>query len=81
MQITCYNYINWHDIYIIISIRQFKTDINYRKNSKNAGTRTKINEPPHYKSNKVTLAPSEDSDQLGHPPSLIRGLAVRSVGS
>ena len=26
-------------------------------------------------------APSEDSDQPGHPPSLIRVFAVRSVGS
>ena len=25
-------------------------------------------------------APSEDSDQSGHPPSLIRVFAVRSVG-
>ena len=28
-------------------------------------------EPPHDKTNKVTCAPSEDSDQPGHPPSLI----------
>ena len=27
--------------------------------------------PPHDKTNKMTCAPSEDSDQLGHPPSLI----------
>ena len=27
--------------------------------------------------NKMTCAPSEDSDQLGHPPSLIRVFAVR----
>ena len=26
-------------------------------------------------------APSEDSDQPGHPPSLIRVFAVRSLGS
>ena len=26
-------------------------------------------------------APSEDSDQPGHPPNLIRGFALRSVGS
>ena len=29
------------------------------------------NEPPHDKTNKMTCAPSEDSDQPGHPPSLI----------
>ena len=28
-------------------------------------------EPPHDKTNKMTCAPSEDSDQPGHPPSLI----------
>ena len=35
------------------------------------------NEPPHDKTNKLTCAPSEDSDQPGHPPSLIRVFAVR----
>ena len=34
-------------------------------------------EPPHDKTNKVACAPSEDSDQPGHPPSLIRIFAVR----
>ena len=33
-------------------------------------------EPPHDKSNKMAGAPSEDSDQPGHPPSLIRVFAV-----
>ena len=28
-------------------------------------------EPPHYKTNKITCAPSEDSDQPGLKPSLI----------
>ena len=28
-----------------------------------------IYEPQHYKTNKMTCAPSEDSDQPGHPPS------------
>ena len=41
----------------------------------------KANEPPHDKTNKVTCAPSEYSDQPGHPPSLIRVFAVHSVGS
>ena len=39
------------------------------------------NEPAHDKTNKMTCAPSEDSDQPGNPPSLIRIFAVRSVGS
>ena len=34
-------------------------------------------EPPHDKTNKMTFAPSKDSDQLGHPPSLIRVFTVR----
>ena len=44
-------------------------------------SRKKHSEPPHDKTNKMTLVPSEDSDQPGHPPSLIRVFAVRSVGS
>ena len=39
------------------------------------------NEPPHGKTNIMTCAPSEDSDQPVHPPSLIRVFAVRSVRS
>ena len=35
------------------------------------------NEPPHEKTNKMACAPSEDSDQPEHPPSLVRVLAVR----
>ena len=31
----------------------------------------KLYEPKHDKSNKMTCEPSEDSDQPGHPPSLI----------
>ena len=37
-----------------------------------------IYDPPHHKTNKMTCAPSEDSDQPGHQPSLIRVFAVRS---
>ena len=35
------------------------------------------NKPPHDKTNKMAYAPSEDSDQPGHPPSLIRVFAIR----
>ena len=38
-------------------------------------------EPPHDKTNKMACAPSEDADQPGHPPSLIRVFAVRSMGN
>ena len=34
-------------------------------------------EPRHDKTNKMICPPSEDSDQPGYPPSLIRGSAVR----
>ena len=34
-------------------------------------------EPPHGKTNKMACTPSEDSDQPGHPPSLISVFAVR----
>ena len=35
----------------------------------------------HEKTNKMTCAPSKDSDQPGHSLSLIRVFAVRSMGS
>ena len=35
------------------------------------------NEPPHDKINKMACTPSEDSDQPGHLPSLIRVFSVR----
>ena len=38
-------------------------------------------EPLHDKTNKMTFVPSENSDQPGHPSSLIRVFAVRSLGS
>ena len=34
-------------------------------------------EPPHDKTNEMACAPSEDSDQPGHPPSLIRVFTIR----
>ena len=49
-----------------------------------------INEPGHSKIYKMSrsmtkpskeCAPSKDSDQRGHPPSLIRAFAVRCMGS
>ena len=44
-------------------------------------SRKKHFEPPHDKTNKMTFVSSEDSDQPGHPPSLIRFFAVHAVGS
>ena len=40
-----------------------------------------IIDPQQDKNNKMTFAPSEDSDQPGHPPNLIRVFAVRSTDS
>ena len=40
-----------------------------------------IFQPTHDKTNKMACAPSEDSDQPGHPPSLIRVFTVLSMGS
>ena len=36
----------------------------------------KQHQPAHYKTNKMACAPSEDSDQPGRPPSLIRVFAI-----
>ena len=38
-------------------------------------------ESPHDKTNKMICAPSENPDQPGHPPSLIRVFTVHSMGS
>ena len=38
-----------------------------------------IYEPQHDKTNKMSYAPSEDSDQPGYPPSLIRVFALCSI--
>ena len=38
-------------------------------------------EPSRDKTNIIACVPSEDSDQPGHPPSLIRVFGVHSVGS
>ena len=38
-------------------------------------------QPPCDKTNKMPCVPSKDSDQPGHPPSLIRVFIVHSIGS
>ena len=45
--------------------------------SEPANITSQIFEPPHDKTNKMACTPSEDSDQPGHLPSLIRVFAVR----
>ena len=44
-------------------------------------SRKKHFEPPNDKTNRMIFVPNVDSDQPGHPPSLIRVFAVRSMGS
>ena len=44
---------------------------------KESTEKSKIIEPHRDKTNKMTRAPSEDSDQPGHPHGLIRVFAVR----
>ena len=41
----------------------------------------KCKPPPDDKTKEIACAPSKDSDKPGHPPSLIRVFAVRSMGS
>ena len=54
----------------------------YRENCcKHLFLRNPINEPLHDKTNKMTCAPSEDFDQPGHLPSLIRASLVHSMDS
>ena len=50
-----------------------RSPVSYIKNQK---IETPKIELPHDKTNKMTCAPSKDSDQTGHPPSLIRVFAV-----
>ena len=53
-------------------------DINrWNKQTLNCCIKLLTFEPPHDKTNEMACAPSEDSDQPGHPPSLIRVSAVR----
>ena len=52
--------------FINVYIRQVLVERRARKDDKR-----NTNEPHHDKTNKMICAPSEDSDQPGHPPSLI----------
>ena len=80
-------YINIPSQYDIVSMAKrfhigFYRNVNYVMKCICAAyvdSRKKHIEPPHDKTNKMTFVPSEDSDQPGHPPSLIRVFAVHSV--
>ena len=70
----------WLNDFILGSMRNVK-NLMKRICAACVDSRKKHFEPPHTKTNKMTFVPSEDSDQPGHPPSLIRVFAVRSMGS
>ena len=57
------------------------SNISFGENKTPERYKSAANEPPHDKTNKMACAPSEDSDQPGHPSSLVRVFAVRSMGS
>ena len=52
--------------------------VRHKPGAQSNGTTT---EPLHDKTNKMTCAPSKDSDQPGHPTSLIKVFPVLSMGS
>ena len=70
----------WLNDFILGSVRNVK-NVMKRICAAYVDSRKKYFEPPHNKTNKMTFVPSEDSDQPGHPPSLIRVFAVRSMCS
>ena len=70
----------WLNDFILGSMRNVKNVMNCKCAAYVDSTKKHF-EPSYDKTNKMTFMPSEDSDQPGHPPSLIRVFAVRSVGS
>ena len=73
----------WLNDFILGSMQNVKKKKNVMKciSAAYLDLRKKNFEPPDDKTNKMTFVPSEDSGQPGHPLSLIRVFAVRSVGS
>ena len=53
----------------LFDCRKRKQERKIESNTKAVGS--EVYEPPRDKTNKMACAPSEDSDQPGHPPSLI----------
>ena len=71
----------WLNDFILGSTRNVKKNVMKYIYAAYVDPRKKHFEPPHDKTSKMTFVPSEDSDHPGHPPSLIRVFAARSVGS
>ena len=64
-------------IYYKFSLSYFENKTSFQCMQKCLDTSLVRSEPPHDKTNKMACAPSEDSDQPGHPPGLIRVFTVR----
>ena len=67
-------------VFILYSLIGWNKFQEHESQTWTSGTRsiwTHTNKPPHDKTNKMACAPSEDSNQPGHLPSLIRVFAVR----
>ena len=62
-------------------VRGFSFLVAHFRTKKVLNTCNILFDPPHDKTNKITGAPSEVSDQPGHQPRQIRDFAVRPVGS
>ena len=75
-----YDIVSMANDFILCSMRNVK-NVMKCKCAAYVDSRKKHFEPAHDKTNKMTFVPSEDSDQPGHLPSLIRVFAVRSMGS
>ena len=82
----CIHKLEWHQLFLnpiffffflIVFVFVFVLFSNSLAHTINGISRTFKFEPAHDKSYKMTCAPSEDSDQPGHPLSLIRVFAVR----
>ena len=76
--------INWSLLDKTVSMMYTKTSLSKNTGSMNGGLcrfEQLSFELPHDKTNKMACVPSEDLDQPGHPPSLVRVFAVRSLGS
>ena len=57
------------------------TDLDFKISVALLQSMQNLYELPNDKTNEMAVAPSEDSDQPGHPPSLIRVFTVRSMSS
>ena len=76
-----FNVICWYFflfIHFCVQLRLYTQTTEMHNNvNKMVCTLRYTNQPKHDKTNTMTFAPSENSDQPGHPPSLIRLFAVR----